>query len=245
MGKILETLIKTRLEDELKEKNIINDHQYGFRSGRSTINALQNITEIHKKIKEKAYQHQEFSILIAIDIKNAFNSAPWNGIITALREANISNYLIKIVQSYLTNRYILTNSGQKVQTTCGVPQGSVIGPTMWNIFYNRILNTQMPSGVTLIAYADDLAIVAQAKTKTMLEAVASLAVEKVANTLIEMELEMAPQKTEMLIIAGRRKLNNISIPIENTIIINQSVLKYMGVYLDKDLRMTAHIKKNI
>ena len=53
--------------------------------------------------------------------------------------------------------------------TCGVPQGSILGPTLWNIFYDQILRTDTGLGNTILAYADDLALLITASTYTILE----------------------------------------------------------------------------
>lgn len=53
--------------------------------------------------------------------------------------------------------------------SCGVPQGSIIGPFLWNLFYNKVLEDVILEETVLVAYADDLAIITMAKTKDMLE----------------------------------------------------------------------------
>ena len=50
--------------------------------------------------------------------------------------------------------------------TCGVPQGSILGPLLWNIHYDGVFDVEMPDGVTIVGYADDLAV---AKTGTVLQ----------------------------------------------------------------------------
>lgn len=62
--------------------------------------------------------------------------------------------------------------------TAGVPQGSVLGPTLWNILYNcSILELDVPEGVTLLAYADDLAIVIVGKNEDEIEVKAKIVME--------------------------------------------------------------------
>jgi len=84
LGKILEGLIKKRLETELEEKEIINNKQFGFRKGRSTISALSAVEQIVKDIDSTFYQHRQLAAMVTLDIKNAFNSAPWSKIVHAL-----------------------------------------------------------------------------------------------------------------------------------------------------------------
>lgn len=60
--------------------------------------------------------------------------------------------------------------------SCRVPQGSIIGPLLWNIFYNKVLEDVILEETVLVAYADDLAIITMAKTKDMLENRTALAV---------------------------------------------------------------------
>lgn len=68
----------------------------------------------------------------------------------------------------LSDRKLELEKGVTMSVTCGVPQGSVLGPVLWNLIYDGILNIDMPEGVETIAFADDLAVVTTTKTEEQL-----------------------------------------------------------------------------
>ena len=76
-------------------------------------------------------------------------------------------YLMEILNNYFQDRKViyLTDEGEREYiVTAGVPQGSVLGPLLWNIMYDGVLRLQLPNGTTIVGFADDIAIVSVAKT---------------------------------------------------------------------------------
>ena len=72
-----------------------------------------------------------------------------------------------ITTSYLEDRTLMveTDDGTKeIEITAGVAQGSVGGPTIWNIHYDALLRLILPKDVVLVGYADDVAMVADMAT---------------------------------------------------------------------------------
>ena len=120
-GKLFEQLLLVRLKREIIRTGDLADEQYGFREGRSTIHALQRVTEIADEANERAGRKR--CALITIDVRNAFNSAPWGGILEELRRRQIAPYLYNIIASYLEERWLLVGDKGQMEMTCGVPPG--------------------------------------------------------------------------------------------------------------------------
>lgn len=161
----------------------------------------------------KTYRKRKFCILITIDVKNAFNSAPWVKIIEAMEEMKISPYLIKIIQNYLSERKIVGEEFDK-NMTAGVPQGSVLGPTLWNILYNGLLKLLVPEDTTLVAYADDLAVIVKAINEILLENRANQILKKIKEWMEQKGLTIAPEKSEVIPLMGKKKFRPLQINLD-------------------------------
>jgi len=164
-GKLLERLLLSRLEEHLDRTGRRSPNQYGFRRGRSTEDAIGRLLEAAHGAAIGAVQHRDICVAISLDVRNAFNTAPWPLINSALRDKKVPHYLIGMIRSYLQNRSIQVGENLlRRNMTCGVPQGSVLGPALWNIFYDHLLDLEMPPMVQLVAFADDVCVLGIART---------------------------------------------------------------------------------
>lgn len=109
--------------------------------------------------------------VVTLDVKNAFNSAPWVLRDAALQRSSVPIYLIKILKSYMCGRQLIlgNNAAGNISVLCGVPQGFVLGPTLWNLFYDSVIRLEVPSRIILIAIADDFAVVTVAYNTEVIE----------------------------------------------------------------------------
>lgn len=205
IAKTFEKILVNRLEAHLDEVEGISKEQYGFRRGRTTTDA---ILELHRRVSGNSGQGKK-SVAIALDIKNAFNTASWPKIAEVLRNKNTPNYIQRVIASYLSERSLYQDTAEgrvSRKITRGVPQGSVLGPLLWNIMFNGALEVTLPPGAISMCYADDTVILASGKCMVEARNHASEAAGRVIAWIEGAGLEVARQKT-VAVVFGKRRLH--------------------------------------
>jgi len=104
VGKLFERLIKRRMEKHLQENEDLNDRQFGFRKGRSTVDAVKEVMKVVDVAGTGPLRTRKLCVVVALDVANAFNTAKWSRIVKALHEKSMPRYLISVLQNYLEGR---------------------------------------------------------------------------------------------------------------------------------------------
>ena len=144
----------------------------------------------------KLLEHVTAACLNEESERNAFNSIPWEVIDKEMARIGISAHIRRLMASYLTDRYLTLGDGSSRVLTCGVPQGSVLGPALWQMSVRR--------NVHLVAYAGDLVIISTARKETELQGNMNHALRLVKREITEKGLKIAIDNTETIFLSGRK-----------------------------------------
>lgn len=241
LGKLLECLMLRRLEERIDDLGGLSPMQHGFRKGKSTIDAISEVVNIATQAKMLG----GYCAIITLDIKNAFNTVKWEVVLEAFRNKGVDGYLYNIVADYLDNRILLyeTENGMKeYRITAGVPQGSVLGPFLWNVMYDGLLNLVLQEGAKLVGYADDIALVIHQQTAELIEIIANDSLSRCNRWLWRNGLQLAVPKTEAILVTNRRVFRPPILRLQDSDITLKRSLCYLGVQLDDTLSFRQHVQ---
>lgn len=245
-GKLLERLIKPRLDEAISCKGGLSERQHGFRPGKSTVGAIKNVIDAVLTAREMNHHTRPIVLLATLDVKNAFNSLRWTDVLRSLKtDFQVPAYLMKIISSYLSDRVLTynTSSGRKrAQVTSGAAQGSILGPDLWNASYDEILRIDMPKDTFLVGYADDIAAVIQARNTEDAQRRLRQVMIRTKFWLSSHGLELAAHKTELLLLTRQRIPLEINMQFGEAVIPTKKSLTYLGIRLDSKLTYSAQIR---
>lgn len=145
LGKMLERVIVKRIDTFISQYNTLENCQYGFRAKCGTEDAISQL--LHETTRHR--ETHPYVAILTIDISGAFDNLKWSCILEEMECNHYPDYLLALVTDFLHGRKI--SSGETSTTlTRGCPQGSVLGPTLWNIGYNRVIKTLRSAGLNVI-----------------------------------------------------------------------------------------------
>lgn len=181
-----------------------------------------------------------------LDISGAFDNA-WCPIIVSLKMYGCPGGFLQLLKSYLSDGVVTFSwIGARVQKelTKGCPQGSILGPLLWNIMFETLLKMDVGYEFELIAYVDDLLIVVQGRSRVDLQTKTQNALNEVTAWSSLAKFAFSQSKSQLLLLNGTLSRSNRSkVLMSGARLKYAESVKYLGVYIDEGLSSTLTCKR--
>ena len=243
VSKLFEKLVNMRLVNFLEKNDILYKHQYGFRQGYNTKLSLINlINQITKNTDEG-----RMTIGVFIDFAKAFDTINHTILLKKLENYGIRGIALEWFRNYLKGRQQFVDYGDCKSTekpiTCGVPQGSVLGPTLFLIYINDLPNSSKYFNFRLFADDSNLFHSFQPGENIIDLTDISQKFKDVIAWCNANRLTINVGKTKYILFRGRRK----KFELFGNLLVNESILEsvestsFLGINIDEHLTWKKHI----
>ena len=241
VSKILERLVHEQLTTFIAENNLLPITQCAYRPLHSTEDAL---TIASERLLE-ARDSRKVSAAVFIDLSKAFDKVQHPLLVRQLQNIGMGGSVLSWFVDYLSNRKQCVVIGNQKSTleavTSGVPQGSVLGPTLFPLYVRDIATAIQPQSVQLLQFADDIMLLDSNPVAQVAATNMSAAVSNLADWLRDRNLILNEKKSHVLWISPNERVENVSVMCHNVEIPRVTEAKYLGVVLDEGLSWKTHV----
>ena len=234
LSKLTEHIISSNMWRFINQNNIISDKQHGFRSGLNTSTQLLHVVHF----AAQALDNKDNYHIISFDFSKAFDKVPHKLLLHKLISLRFNDKCVSWIADWLTNRTSTVSVNGKTSTEfqvgSGVPQGSVLGPLLFLLYINDMIDKISVSDCRL--YADDtLLCVNLTKNPNTIQSDVNALLNWAKNW------GMCFNSRKCVHIKIGAALPDLELKLDNEAIPQASALKYLGIQIDSSLKWNNHI----
>ena len=242
MCKWMEKILVRRLNYFLEQKGLMAPYQSGFRTGRSTMDA---VVKVSNEI-EKTFKMKEIMAIVFYDIEKAYDSMWREGLLIKLNNMGVRGRFYNWVLDFLTERRFRVKVGSEMSVEYkvdnGIPQGSVISPVLFNVMINDIfMNLDRRIGSAL--YADDGAIWVRGRNERLVTGKIKEAIGKVEEWSYNWGFKLSVSKSCYMLFTKKRSVGDQNLKLYGENMERVDHFKYLGIWLDEKGTWKIHVEK--
>ena len=240
--KTLERMINVRLVWYLESNNLISPVQSGFRSERCTND---NLVRLETFIRD-AFVAKEHVVAVFFDLEKAYDTTWRYGILRDLHDLGIRGRLATFIESFLADRWIQVRVGstlsEQFDQAQGVPQGSILSTTLFNIKINSIMDCLDPKTDGSL-YVDDFCMCYRSKSMRTIERHLQQCINRIEKWASHNGFKFSKSKTQCVHFCQLRKVHDDpELYLYGSLIPVVEDFKFLGVLFDRKLSFIPHIK---
>lgn len=245
--KIMERIIKRRLDHFMETHNTLPDTQAGFRQG---IDIIDQILKVLTPI-EQGWTQGHTSIMVALDMQRAFDSVWLDGLRYKLTDTGMPRTFVRWISDFVRDRTAQVKINDNLSTNItlhgGVAQGTVLSPILYNIYVADIPQPQIPT-IKLGQFADDTILTSTGRSIHSQARLLNNALTRLTTWLDKWRLTINTTKTQVMLLKRRRypgatirdrnpiRIKNIRLPYRDK-------LTYLGVTFNRKLSLNPQADK--
>lgn len=239
-GKLLEEIILIRMKNEEGLIEGVPNHQFGFKTRHSAVNAVESLNAEANEARRTG----KMVGVCSLDISKAFDCVWKEGLIFKTSAMDLDKNIVGLIGSFMNDRCAKVKVGDKHSEEFlierGVPQGSKLGPSLYNIYTSdiKIKNTEHRG---MKQFADDTLVWTAQRNPEIVKMTIEADVENLMNQMKNWGIAANKSKTKFLAIKskGTKNIKNMiklreGIEIDGEEIKCDSTLKYLGLHLNED-----------
>ena len=240
LGKIFDDMIFNRIQSFFTKFNLLFDNQFGFRKNRNTeLATLELLDKVLPVISQKSY-----AICVFLDYKACFDTLSRELLYKKLERYGMRGEELKFIKNYYINRkqYVIYNGNksESLVQDLGVIQGSKCGPLFFDIYSNEF--SILCGSDHHVLYADDTCLIYVGDTLEELTRRVNIKLKLITEWCKFNQICLNISKSEYMVVSPRIGSGAINLCIQSQPMQQTNSFKYLGIFIDKDLKFHAQIE---